>query len=145
VRPVQVPRQPIVRYETRDLNEVWPILQLRVCDDNSLAAAVGADAILSTSNSTRSMVNSIQGSRPDGLLVSMGADAEPLSLSLIDVIAKCIRIIGSQKNGPEYLYEALDSLAQGKVRRLSRRTGWQRHRSPTIAWHKVKPGSAPFS
>jgi len=58
------------------------------------------------------MVNSIQGSRPDGRLVSMGADAEPLSLSLIDVIAKCIRIIGSQQNGPEYLYEALDFLAQ---------------------------------
>ena len=35
----------------------------------SLAAAGGADVILSTSNSTKSMVDSIQGLRPDGRLV----------------------------------------------------------------------------
>src|SRR5205823_15125243 len=66
------------------------------------------DVILSTSNSTRSMVDCIQGLRPDGRLVTMGADAEPLSVSLMDLISKRIRIIGSQQNGPEYLYEALD-------------------------------------
>jgi len=47
----------------------------------------------------------------------MGADAEPLSISLMDLIMKRIRIIGSQQNGPEYLYEALDFVAQGKVKR----------------------------
>ena len=70
--------------------------------------------ILSISNSTKSMVNSIQGLRPDGRLVTMGADAEPLSISLMDLIMKCIRIIGSQQNGPEYLYEALDFVAARK-------------------------------
>jgi len=87
-----------------------------VRDGKSLADAGGADVILSTSNSTKSMVDSIQGLRPDGRLVTMGADAEPLSVSLSDLISKRIRIVGSQQNGPEYLYEALDFVAQGKVK-----------------------------
>ncbi len=87
-----------------------------VRDGKSLAAAGGADVILSTSNSTKSMIDSIQGLRPDGRFVVMGADAEPLSISLMDFIVKRIQIIGSQQNGPEYLYEALDYVAQGKVK-----------------------------
>src|ERR1700688_426096 len=82
------------------------------------AAAGGADIVLSTSNSTQSMVDAIQGLRPDGRLVAMGADAEPLSISLMDLITKRIRIIGSQQNGPEYLYEALDFVARGKVKTI---------------------------
>ena len=89
-----------------------------VRDGKSLTAAGGADIILSTSNSTNSMVDSIQGLRPDGRFVVMGADAEPLSLSVIDLLMKRIRIIGSQQNGPEYLYEALDFVAQGKVKTI---------------------------
>ena len=89
-----------------------------VRDGKSLAAAGGADVILSTSNSTRSLADSIQGLRPDGRLVAMGADAEPLSVSLMDLITKRIRVIGSQQNGPEYLYEALDFVAQGKVKTI---------------------------
>src|SRR5271165_6809166 len=89
-----------------------------VRDGKSLAVAGGADIILSTSNSTKSMVDSIQGLRPDGRLVTMGADAEPLSISLMDLIMKRIRIIGSQQNGPEYLYEALDFVAQGRVKTI---------------------------
>ena len=84
-----------------------PVAEI-VRDGKSLAAAGGADVILSTSNSTGSMVDSIQGLRPDRRLVAMGADAEPLSISLMDLIMKRIRVIGSQQNGPEYLYEALD-------------------------------------
>jgi len=87
-----------------------------VRDGKSLTAAGGADIILSTSNSTKSMVDSIQGLRPDGRFIVMGADAEPLSLSLIELLFKRIKIIGSQQNGPEYLYEALDYVAQGKVK-----------------------------
>jgi len=87
-----------------------------VRDGKGLAAAGGADVILSTSNSTKAMNDSIQGLRPDGRLVTMGADVEPISVSLIDLITKRIQIIGSQQNGPEYLYEALDYVAQGKVK-----------------------------
>jgi alcohol dehydrogenase len=89
-----------------------------VRDGKGLAAAGGADIILSTSNSSKAMVESIQGLRPDGRLVAMGADAEPISVSLMDLLSKRIRIIGSQQNGPEYLYEALDFVARGKVKAI---------------------------
>jgi D-arabinose 1-dehydrogenase-like Zn-dependent alcohol dehydrogenase len=48
----------------------------------------------------------------------MGADAEPISVSLTDLIMKRIRVIGSQQNGPEYLYEALDFVAKRKVKTI---------------------------
>ncbi len=89
-----------------------------VRDGKVLSAMGGADIILSTSNSTKSMVDSIQGLRPDSRFIVMGADAEPLSLSLIELLSKRIKIIGSQQNGPEYLYEALDYVAQGKVKSM---------------------------
>jgi D-arabinose 1-dehydrogenase-like Zn-dependent alcohol dehydrogenase len=89
-----------------------------VRDGKSLSAVGGVDIILSTSNSTKSMVDSIQGLRPDGRFIVMGADAEPLSISLIELLFKRIKIIGSQQNGPEYLYEALDYVAQGKVKSI---------------------------
>ena len=89
-----------------------------VRDGKVLSAMGGADIILSTSNSTKSMVDSIQGLRPDGRFIVIGADAEPLSLSLIELLSKRIKIIGSQQNGPEYLYEALDYVAQGKVKSM---------------------------
>jgi len=86
-----------------------------VRDGKSLSEAGGADIILSTSNSTTSMMDSIQGLRPDGRFIVMGAGVEPLSLSLVELLFKRIKIIGSQQNGPEYLYEALEYVAQGKV------------------------------
>ena len=64
------------------------------------------------------MVDSIQALRPDGRLVTMGGGGEPLSISLMDLIGKRIRIIGSQQNGPEFLYEALDFVAAGKVKTI---------------------------
>jgi alcohol dehydrogenase len=89
-----------------------------VRDGKSLAAAGGADVILSTSNSTKAMADSIQGLRPDGRLITMGIDSEPISVSLIELVSKRIRIVGSQQNGPEYLCEALDFVAQGKVKTI---------------------------
>jgi alcohol dehydrogenase len=90
-----------------------------VRDGKGLAASGGADILLSTTNSTKSMVDSIQGLRPDGRIVTMGADAEPLSLSLMELLMKRIQVIGSQQNGPEYLYEALDFVAKGKVKTIA--------------------------
>jgi D-arabinose 1-dehydrogenase-like Zn-dependent alcohol dehydrogenase len=34
------------------------------------------------------------------------------------LVSKRIRVIGSQQNGPEYLYKALDFVAQGKVKTM---------------------------
>src|SRR3984957_4737890 len=89
-----------------------------VRDGKGLADAGGADIILSTSNSTKSMVDSLKALRPDGRFIVMGADAEPISISPMDLLVKRIRIIGSQQNGPEYLYEALDFVAKGKVKTI---------------------------
>jgi alcohol dehydrogenase len=35
-----------------------------------------------------------------------------------------IKIVGSQQNGREYLYEALDYVAKGKVKVIAERTHW---------------------
>jgi D-arabinose 1-dehydrogenase-like Zn-dependent alcohol dehydrogenase len=116
-----------------------------VRDGTSLTAAGGADIILSTFNSTKSMVDSIQGLRPDGRFIVMGADAEPPSLSLIELLFKRIKIIGSQQNGPEYLYEALDYVAQGKVKSIIETYPLAELRRLTSALRTAKLGSAPCS
>ncbi len=87
-----------------------------VRDGKGLAAAGGADVILGTSNSVDAMADSIQGLRPDGRFVLMGFEAKPLLVSPTDLIMKRIRVLGSQQNGPEYLHEALEIAAAGKVR-----------------------------
>jgi alcohol dehydrogenase len=87
-----------------------------VRDGKGLAAAGGADIILSTTNSTKAMNDSVQGLRPDGRLVTMGADADPVSVPLMDLIGRRVQVIGSSQNGREYLYEALDYAAKGKVK-----------------------------
>jgi dehydrogenase len=87
-----------------------------VRDGAGLAKVGGADVILATGNSTAAMTDAIQGLRPDGRLITMGFDAQPLSISLMDLISKRIRVIGSQQNHREFLYEALDMTARGKVK-----------------------------
>jgi len=87
-----------------------------VRDGKGLAAGGGADIVLATSNSSASMADSIAGLRPDGRLVVMGADHNPLPVSPVDLISRRIQVIGSTQNGTEYLYEALDYVAKGKVK-----------------------------
>ncbi len=87
-----------------------------VRDGQALLDAGGADVILGTSNSNDAMTDSVQGLRPDGRLVLMGFEAKPLVFSPGDFIMKRMRVLGSQQNGTEYLYEALDYVAKGKVR-----------------------------
>src|SRR2546425_6783480 len=87
-----------------------------VRDGQGLLDAGGADVILGTSNSNDAMTDSVRGLRPDGRLVLMGFEARPLVFSPADFIMKRMRVLGSQQNGTEYLYEALDYVAKGKVR-----------------------------
>jgi dehydrogenase len=112
-----------------------------VRDGAALQRAGGADIVLSTSNSTDAMADSIQGLRPDGRLVTMGIDAKPLSVSLVDLVIKRIKIIGSQQNGPEYLYEALDFVARGKVKVIA-----ETYKLDEIgrAYDRVESGKARF-
>jgi alcohol dehydrogenase len=54
--------------------------------------------------------------RIDGRLVAMGAAAEPIAVSTSHLVGKQIQVIGSTQNGHQYLYEALDLVARGKVK-----------------------------
>jgi alcohol dehydrogenase len=87
-----------------------------VRDGQGLANVGGADVVLGTSNSTDAMAGTIQGLRPDGRLVVMGFEPKPLPISPGDLIMRRIRVLGSQQNGPEYLYEALDYAGKGKIK-----------------------------
>jgi len=87
-----------------------------VRDGKGLMEAGGADVVLGTSNSVDAMRDSIQGLRPDGRLVIMGFENKTLEVSPVDLIMKRIRILGSQQNHREYLYEALQIAASGKVK-----------------------------
>ncbi|MBN9286334.1 MAG: alcohol dehydrogenase [Gammaproteobacteria bacterium 39-13] len=87
-----------------------------VRDGEGLLKLGGADIILSTTNSNEAMINSMKGLRPDGRFVAMGLDSKPLQISLADLILKRIKIIGSQQNSREFLFEALDMVAKGKVK-----------------------------
>jgi alcohol dehydrogenase len=87
-----------------------------VRDGKGLADAGGADVVLATGNSVDAMADTITGLRPDGRFVLMGFEAKPLPLSPGDLIMRRIKIVGSQQNGREYLYEALDYAAKGKVK-----------------------------
>ena len=87
-----------------------------VRDGKGLADAGGADIILATGNSNEAMADATQGLRPDGRFVVMGFEAKPLPVSPGDLITRRLKIIGSQQNGREYLYEALDYVAKGKVK-----------------------------
>ena len=76
----------------------------------------GADVILATSNSYKTIGDSLNGLRPDGRIILMGVSTtEPLIVSP-DLIFRRGRIIGSMQNDREYLYETLDYVAKGKVR-----------------------------
>jgi alcohol dehydrogenase len=107
----------------------------------ALAKLGGADVILGTSNSTDSMADAIQGLRPDGRFVLMGFEAKALPVSPGDLIMKRIRVLGSQQNRRDFLYEALDFAAQGKVKVMTETYPFdQLHK----AYDRVAEGKARF-
>jgi alcohol dehydrogenase len=75
----------------------------------------GADVLLVTSNSYKAVGDALKGLRPDGRMVLMGFSGEPFMITS-EIIGNRWRIIGSTQNGQEYLYEALDYVAKGKVK-----------------------------
>ena len=88
---------------------------LIVSNGERLNEARGADVILATSNSYKAASESLKGLRPDGRMVLMGFSTEPLIVTS-EIIGNRSRIIGSTQNSQEYLYEALDYVAKGKVK-----------------------------
>ncbi|MCE5319009.1 MAG: alcohol dehydrogenase catalytic domain-containing protein [Parachlamydia sp.] len=112
-----------------------------VRDGEGLLKAGGADIILSTTNSNEAMLESLKGMRPDGRFVVMGLDTRPIQFSFADLIPKRIKIIGSQQNGREYLFEALDIVAKGKVKVVTEIFSFE---DIHHAYEKVKNGKIRF-
>jgi dehydrogenase len=86
-----------------------------VAGGEGLRAEGGADVILGTGNSYKALADAMKGLRPDGRLVVMGASSDKIEVGA-ELIGTRHRILGSTQNGPEYLYEALDYAARGKVK-----------------------------
>ena len=88
-----------------------------VSDGQGLREAGGADIILATSNSYKAAADTLRGLRPDGRLMFIGGSDEPFTIpSPGEFLMNRHQIIGSSQNGREYLYEALDYVAKGKVK-----------------------------
>ena len=87
-----------------------------ITDGEELKSAGGADVILVTSNSYKPAIDALKGLRPEGRMVIMGVSTEPLNIPALPLFLYRQHILGSQQNGIEYLYEALDFVAKGKVR-----------------------------
>ena len=70
----------------------------------------------------------------------MGVSGEPLVVTA-EIIGNRSRVIGSQQNSPEYLYEALDYVAQGKVKILAETYSLD---DIATAYEKVAAGNVRF-
>ena len=79
--------------------------------------AGGADVTLATTNTYKAAADSLKGLRPDGRLVLLAISDDPFVIANeFEVMGLRLQIIGSQQNDREYLYEALDYIAKGKVK-----------------------------
>jgi dehydrogenase len=88
-----------------------------ISDGQGLREVGGADIVLATSNSYKAAADTLRGLRPDGRLMFIGASDEAFTIpSPGEFLANRHQIIGSQQNGREYLYEALDYVSKGKVK-----------------------------
>lgn len=92
---------------------------LVVSDGGQLREAGGADVILATGTSYPAASDTLQGLRVNGRLVLAGIDpVEPFTIPpamMYPFFAQRQRVIGATHNGLQYLQEALDLVASGKV------------------------------
>jgi D-arabinose 1-dehydrogenase-like Zn-dependent alcohol dehydrogenase len=72
--------------------------------------------LLHTSNSHAAAVDALNGLRPWGKLLLMGISTDEMKIPAFDITNESYQIIGSAHNGNEYLVEALDLVAQGRVK-----------------------------
>ena len=111
-------------------------------DGQGLREAGGADIVLATSNSYKASADALKGLRPDGRLMLIGASDEPFTIpSPLEVMMQRLQILGSNQNGREYLYEALDYVAKGKVKVMAETFPLEH---VAEAYEKVANGSVRF-
>lgn len=74
-------------------------------------------------------------------MVIMGMSEEPLQIPAEPLIMKRCKIVGSTQNGSEYLYEALDYVAKGKVKVITETYSLD---EITRAYERVENGEVRF-
>ncbi len=83
----------------------------------ALANAGGANIVLSTTNSAKQVSQVFAaGLRPEGRLVNMGVCPEPIQINSMNLLTTQTKLIGSTQNDRKDLVEALNLVAQGKVK-----------------------------
>jgi D-arabinose 1-dehydrogenase-like Zn-dependent alcohol dehydrogenase len=82
----------------------------------ALAAAGGADVILSTTNSAKQISQAFVGLRPGGRLVNMGLPDGAISVDPMVLMFGQRHLRGSSQDERSDLYEALRLVATGKVK-----------------------------
>ena len=111
-----------------------------LADGDALKKAGGADIILATSNSNAATTDALKGLRPDGRLMVMGFDTQPLAIPP-EILMHRWRIIGSHQNDRQHLHECLDWAARGKVKVLTETYPLS---ECARAYERVEHGSARF-
>ncbi|MFN4174190.1 MAG: alcohol dehydrogenase catalytic domain-containing protein [Parachlamydiaceae bacterium] len=76
----------------------------------------GADIILNTGNSSDFASDAVAGMRPEGRLVNMGIDTQPLKINAFNLLLSQGSIKGSQQNNRSDLIDILNLTALGKVK-----------------------------
>jgi D-arabinose 1-dehydrogenase-like Zn-dependent alcohol dehydrogenase len=82
----------------------------------ALTAVGGADIILSTTNSAKQIAAAFAGLRPRGRLINMGITDGAIGLEAFPLILGQRELRGSSQDERSDLYEALQLLAQGKIK-----------------------------
>ncbi|GCB53387.1 alcohol dehydrogenase catalytic domain-containing protein [Streptomyces sp. NL15-2K] len=88
---------------------------LVVSNGAELRAAGGANVLLHTNSSNAAVSDALQGVNARGRVVLMGVAFDTFAVGNMPVVMNSIQILGSAHNGTEYLVEALQLAADGKV------------------------------
>jgi alcohol dehydrogenase/propanol-preferring alcohol dehydrogenase len=86
-----------------------------VSNGAELRAAGGADVLLATNSSNEAAIDAMQGLSPRATVVLMGIAFDTFTVTNMAMVMGSLRILGSAHNGTQYLVEALQLAADGKV------------------------------
>jgi D-arabinose 1-dehydrogenase-like Zn-dependent alcohol dehydrogenase len=102
----------------RELRELGADEAILTGDDPgaALEAAGGADIILSTTNSAKQIAQAFRGLRHGGRLINMGIADAPLPIESYSLVAGQRELRGSTQDERSDLFEALELLAQKKIK-----------------------------
>jgi D-arabinose 1-dehydrogenase-like Zn-dependent alcohol dehydrogenase len=90
-----------------------------VNDGAALKEAGGADVLLATSSSNEATVDAMQGLKAGGRTILMGVGFDQFAIANMPLVMNSQSIIGSAHNGKQYLMQALNMAAEGKVKAMS--------------------------